>query len=600
MTEERRDSVDAPEGTPAETGAAQSAAPVDQTPAGAPSDKLVVSREEAQAAAPAATMLDGIEVRNAAETPAVPDFLAEQAPHAPAYRVEQPVYEAERRQEAVAFEQPAYDKPAFAAPDQMPAYAGGRPLGEAQQLAPRGGYEGQYSGAQQLPPQQPQQNYGERPRYGQPAGQPSFSEQPGREERPGFAPHQQGAFWPGTRPASPPPPPPLVPGMGGPSGPGGPNWAPVPPPPTPARRGPSSVVFVVAGLVIALVAGAVGAGVVVATDDDKPSSGISLSPADSGKQQARDPQSVAGIAQRVLPSVVTVKVSLGDGNGGSGTGFIVKDGYIITNNHVVSAGGQGGGGSTLEVEFSDGKELPATVVGVSADNDVAVIKVTGSHDLPPLELGDSDGLVVGDQVIAIGSPLGLEGSVTTGIISAKGRVVPTRSENGGDGAVITALQTDAAINPGNSGGPLVNAADGKVIGMNTAIASLGNGQESGSIGLGFAIPIKKVASVAQTLINGGTIKKTIIGISIDTQYTGDGVKVLTQADANRKPVTPGGPADKAGLKGGDVITAFDGKAMATPEDLIGAITSHNPGDKVKITFKRGNQEQTVEVTLGSS
>ncbi|MEO5876624.1 MAG: trypsin-like peptidase domain-containing protein [Streptosporangiaceae bacterium] len=443
------------------------------------------------------------------------------------------------------------------------------------------------------PPYQP--GYGEQQQQQQQQQQQGYHEQ----QRPGFAPAAPGAFWPGTRPPQGPPPPFQPPQMG-PPGPGAPppNWAPVPPPPaSSSRSGVGLGAFAIIALVIALIAGAVGAGIaVLVTDDSSSPSTVSLKD-DNDKQVAkvRDPKSVAGVAQQVLPSVVTVKVDLGNGEGGTGTGFIVQNGYIITNNHVVAGLGTAG---TLKIVFSDGKESSATVKGTSPSNDVAVIKPETTHNLPPLELGNSDDLAQGDPVIAVGSPLGLQGSVTTGIISALNRVVPTRDENGTDSHVIVALQTDAAINPGNSGGPLIDATTGKVIGMNTAIASLGggSGQESGSIGLGFALPINRVQSVATNLISGQAVTKTVIGISMDTRYQGEGVKIATTGAA---PLTKGGPAEKAGLKPGDVITSADGKPLNIPEDLLLVVTSHNPGDKIKVSFKRGGQEQTVDVTLGA-
>ncbi|WP_460368470.1 S1C family serine protease, partial [Actinocorallia lasiicapitis] len=367
--------------------------------------------------------------------------------------------------------------------------------------------------------------------------------------------------------------------------------------PAAPRRGPSLTLFAVAGLVIALVAGAVGAVVATATDngDDKSISLGNPKSSEGGDMPARDPGSVAGIAQKVLPSVVTVKLQLGEG-GGTGSGFIVDQGYVITNNHVVSQAGSAG--AELSVEFSDDSTAPATVVGTSPADDVAVLKLTTNHALPPLPLGDSSKLAVGDQVIAIGSPLGLEGSVTSGIISARDRVVGTSGSNGSDAAAITAIQTDAAINPGNSGGPLVEVSSGAVIGMNTAIASLNQGgSESGNIGLGFAIPINKVQEVAEQIVNKKPVTHAIIGIKMDTsQMSDDGVKIMSGAGGG---VTPNGPADKAGLKGGDTILSLDGKKIGSPTDLVALIRSHKPGDKVKITYRRGGEEKTVDVTLGS-
>ncbi|MEO3782239.1 trypsin-like peptidase domain-containing protein [Actinocorallia sp. B10E7] len=539
MTDESRGSVESP-GEPGFT-------PPD-APAEPPADKLVVSREAAQAAAPAATMLDGMSVRQ-------DDGEAQWASGG------QPLPQ----------QQKSEPQPNFAKPDAFR---------EAENAAP--------------PPYQDSP-----PPYGEPA--------PYAEQRPGFAPHQQGAFWPGTQPPPPPPqqppllvpgmggPPPSVPGQGGPSGPGGPNWAPVPGPPPRPKRTPGLGLFAIAALVIALVAGSVGAGLAVTLTENSTSDRISLGGDNSDASQARDPESVAGIAQRVLPSVVTVKVSMGNGEGGSGTGFVVEGGYIITNYHVVSSGGLGQASSVVVVT-NDDKQLSANVVGSSSQNDVAVLKTQSDHGLPALELGNSDALAVGDQVMAIGSPLGLSGSVTTGIISAKDRVVPTQSENGAETSMITALQTDAAINPGNSGGPLIDLSSGRVIGVNTAIASLSNGSgESGSIGLGFAIPSNKVRQVAKTLIQGGTVKKTVIGISMDRQYVGEGVQILKD---DREGIVKNGPADKAGLRPGDIILKVDDKVITSTESLVVVITSHAPGDTVTVTYRRGGQEKTAKVTLG--
>ncbi|GAA2722682.1 S1C family serine protease [Actinocorallia aurantiaca] len=539
MTDESRGSVE----SQGESGFTPPDAPTEP-----PADRLVVSREAAQAAAPTTTMLDGMSAQQQDGGGAQWASGGQPLPR----------------------QQQSEPQPNFAKPDSFR---------ESEQAAP--------------PPYQDSP-----PPYGEPA--------PYGEQRPGFAPYQQGAFWPGTQPPPPPPqqppllvpgmggPPPQVPSQGGPSGPGGPNWAPVPGPPPQPKRTPGLGVFAIAALVIALVAGSVGAGLAVTLTDGGQSERISLGGDRGDSTQARDPDSVAGVAQRVLPSVVTVKVSMGNGEGGSGTGFVVEGGYIITNYHVVSSGGLGQASSVVVVT-NDEKQLPANVVGSSPQNDVAVLKTQNDHGLPALELGNSDALAVGDQVMAIGSPLGLSGSVTTGIVSAKDRVVPTQSEDGAESSMITALQTDAAINPGNSGGPLVDLSSGQVIGVNTAIASLSSGSgESGSIGLGFAIPSNKVRQVAETLIQGGTVKKTVIGISMDLTYVGDGVQVLN----NQQGIVKNGPADKAGLKPGDIILKVDDKAITSTESLIVAVASHAPGDKVTITYRRGGQEKTAQVTLG--
>jgi putative serine protease PepD len=341
---------------------------------------------------------------------------------------------------------------------------------------------------------------------------------------------------------------------------------------------------------------------VIATDDDNGDGGSVSLGGGSGsdtKVQSRPPDSVAGVAQRVLPSVVMIRVESSQGEVG-GTGFIVNGGYIVTNNHVVSEARQG---AQMQVIFNDKKTLPATVKGADPSSDVAVVKVEGQHSLPALALGDSTKLAVGDPVIAIGSPLGLQGSVTTGIVSSLNRAVPTQGEGGGDSSYLNAIQTDAAINPGNSGGPLVDA-KGRVIGINTAIAtlggqSLGGGGQSGSIGLGFAIPINQGKRVAEEIIRTGQVKMAKLGVLPDPQYQQGGARIMQQAVQGQDPVTKGGPADKAGLKPGDVITKVDDQPIEDATDLIAQIRSRAPGDRIKVTYQRGGKETTVEITLGS-
>ena len=299
--------------------------------------------------------------------------------------------------------------------------------------------------------------------------------------------------------------------------------------------------------------------------------------------------SVADIAQRVLPSVVSISAR-GARGGGSGTGFIIDStGFILTNNHVISDAAVDGG--RIEVQLNDGTTLGATIVGRDSAYDLAVLKVDRTG-LTALTFGDSDQVAVGDAVIAIGSPLGLSGTVTLGIVSAKDRAV-TAGEDAGDNSYINAIQTDAAINPGNSGGPLVNSA-GAVIGVNSAIATLGTSflsSPSGSIGLGFAIPINQARKTAEQLIKTGKATYPVVGISVDMQYAGDGAKIADTQNA----IVSGGPAARAGLRAGDLITKFDGRTITTPEELIVAIRSMNVGDKVEIEYIRA--EKTLKATL---
>jgi len=303
----------------------------------------------------------------------------------------------------------------------------------------------------------------------------------------------------------------------------------------------------------------------------------------------RPPGSVADIAQRVLPSVVSISAR-GARGGGSGTGFVIdSNGFILTNDHVISDAAVDGG--RIDVQLNDGTTLKATIIGRDSSYDLAVLKID-RRGLTALTFGDSDEVAVGDAVIAIGSPLGLSGTVTLGIVSAKDRAV-TAGEDAGDNSYINAIQTDAAINPGNSGGPLVNSA-GAVIGVNSAIATLGSSflsSQAGSIGLGFAIPINQARKTAEQLIKTGKATYPVVGISVDMQYAGDGAKIADTANA----IAPGGPAAKAGLRAGDLITKFNNRTITTPEELIVSIRSQNVGDKVEIEYIRSGK--TLKATL---
>ena len=305
----------------------------------------------------------------------------------------------------------------------------------------------------------------------------------------------------------------------------------------------------------------------------------------------RPPGSAADIAQRVLPSVVSISAR-GVRGGGSGTGFVIdSNGFILTNDHVISDAAVDGG--RIDVQLNDGTTLKATIIGRDSAYDLAVLKID-RRGLTALTFGDSDEVAVGDAVIAIGSPLGLSGTVTLGIVSAKDRAV-TAGEDAGDNSYINAIQTDAAINPGNSGGPLVNSA-GAVIGVNSAIATLGSSflsSQSGSIGLGFAIPINQARKTAEQLIKTGKATYPVVGISVDMQYAGDGAKIADTANA----IVPGGPAAKAGLRAGDLITKFNGRTITTPEELIVSIRSQNVGDKVEIEYIRSGKTLKAILTL---
>ena len=306
----------------------------------------------------------------------------------------------------------------------------------------------------------------------------------------------------------------------------------------------------------------------------------------------RAPNSVAGIAQRVLPSVVSISTETSSGSA-TGSGFIIESsGYILTNNHVVDGAT---GSNSITVTLNSGRSMAATIVGTDTAYDLAVLKITATN-LRALQFGDSDKIQVGDSVIAVGSPLGLSGTVTSGIISAKNRAVSAGGSSG-ESSFINALQTDAAINPGNSGGPLVDAT-GAVIGVNSAIASLGSslGGQSGSIGLGFAIPINQARKTANQLIKNGKATYPILGISLDLNYAQGGAKISNTPTG----IHTGSPAEVAGLKAGDVITKFDGKSINGPDELIVAVRARNVGDKVTLTYLRDGASHVVSVTLAAA
>jgi putative serine protease PepD len=307
----------------------------------------------------------------------------------------------------------------------------------------------------------------------------------------------------------------------------------------------------------------------------------------------RKPDSVAGIAQRVLPSVVSIATE-SDSGAGTGSGFIIDSGgMILTNNHVVDDVALYGG--EITVTLNNGQSYEGTIVGRDAPYDLAVLKIA-ANNLPALQFGDSEKVAVGDSVIAIGSPLGLSGTVTLGIISAKNRAV-TAGSGGSESSFINALQTDAAINPGNSGGPLVDAT-GAVIGVNSAIASLGasSGSQLGSIGLGFAIPINQARRTAEQLIKSGKATYPIMGLSLNMTSTGKGALVANQPNA----ILKGGPADKAGIRAGDLITHFEGKEITTAEELIVAVRAQEVGDTIKLRYFRNGKSTEVSLTLVAS
>ncbi|MFK4109249.1 S1C family serine protease [Streptomyces sp. NPDC002176] len=317
--------------------------------------------------------------------------------------------------------------------------------------------------------------------------------------------------------------------------------------------------------------------------------------------RARD--SVAGIAARALPGVVTLHVR-GAAEAGTGTGFVLDGrGHILTNNHVVAPAS---GGGAITVTFSSGDTAEAEVVGRDSGYDLAVVKVEGVQGLTPLPLGDSDGVRVGDPVVAIGAPFDLADTVTSGIVSAKDRPITAGGEKGDgtDVSYVDALQTDAPINPGNSGGPLLDS-QAHVIGVNSAIRSAGRDADStegrsGSVGLGFAIPVNQARRVAEELIGTGHATHPVIGVTLDMDYAGDGARIDARGGAGGPAVLADGPGDRAGLKPGDLITGVDGRPVHSGEELIVKVRAHRPGDRLRLTVGRAGAERTVTLRLGAS
>jgi putative serine protease PepD len=362
------------------------------------------------------------------------------------------------------------------------------------------------------------------------------------------------------------------------------------------QRGVGTAVAI-AAVVGGLVGGAAGAGGAwfavsrhedVAVRDPDASLG-------TGTATPRDttPGSVAAIARNVVPAVVSIEVASGAARG-TGSGVIIRqDGYIVTNNHVIEGAG------TVLVTLADGTEAEARVVGTDPDTDLAVVKARATG-LPVAELGRSNNLEVGDPVVAVGSPLGLAGTVTSGIISALNRSLDLPGEGGSPVLLVNAIQTDAAINPGNSGGALVDRA-GRVIGINSAIASLGGalGGSAGSIGLGFAIPIDEARAVTEEIIRTGRATHPFLGISGNdvTPQTAQQFGLSTTQGALVVDVTAGGPAEQAGLRERDIIVRLGDDVITGMGDLIGAIRSHRIGERVVVEYLRGDRRSRVTVTL---
>lgn len=356
-------------------------------------------------------------------------------------------------------------------------------------------------------------------------------------------------------------------------------------PPWAAGPRPSKVAkFVGAGVaVFALMLGSGVAGGALALAVDGDSGGITRTYSAAPVINSADLPKIAAAVQDSVVSIIT--------DNGEGSGVVLSaDGFVLTNNHVVASAS----GDTVRVVFADGKSAQAKIVGTDPKTDLAVVKASGVSDLKAAKFGDSDGMQVGDQVLALGSPLGLQGSVTAGILSARDRTIQA-GENGqqnpqqGASSISGLLQTDAPINPGNSGGALVNTR-GEVIGINTAIATAGQGS-SGNIGVGFAIPSNKAKDVAEKLQRGEKVSHPSLGVSVNAAEDGGALVAA---------VVPGSAAEKAGIQRGDVITRFGDKVVKDSNDLVGAVQAGKVGDRVEVTYKRNGAEAKATVTLAET
>ncbi len=357
-----------------------------------------------------------------------------------------------------------------------------------------------------------------------------------------------------------------------------------------------------AGLLItaALVAGIVGgSGGAVAVNAISGSSAGSANVLTSSNVTAKDQVlngSVEAVAKKVMPSVVQINVADGQ-TAGTGSGIILTtDGMIMTNNHVVESVAKGG---SITVLFNDGTSAKATIVGRDPLTDIAVIKVQGKSGLTPATLGKSANVQVGQNVVAIGSPLGLQGTVTSGIVSALNRPVSAgSSETGASNTdVYPAIQTDAPINPGNSGGPLADM-NGNIIGVDASIASTNtsSSQQAGSVGLGFAIPMDLASNIASQIMDGNTVVHAKLGASVADAVAADGI---TAEGAQIKAVTSGSAAAKAGLQSGDVVTSVNGVTINDAQGLVAEIRSFSPGQSVTLTVQRSGNATQLKATLDS-
>jgi putative serine protease PepD len=365
--------------------------------------------------------------------------------------------------------------------------------------------------------------------------------------------------------------------------------APAPPEPPDIPTGPPRGLGLVAvvSLIVGLLSGALGAaiGYTAATRRESPHAALGAGAGGPAAPQ-RAPESLAALVARVMPSVVTV---MGVGSQGESLGsgfFVTTDGFVLTNEHVIADVPD----EAIRVTLSDARTLTAHVVGRDPESDLAVLKVD-QGDFRPVVLADSDSVAVGDPVTAVGAPLPLAGTVTSGIVSALDRTIETR-DVGGVQRYYAAIQTDAAVNRGNSGGPLFDAA-GQVIGVNSVIKSLvEDGEEAGNIGIAFAIPINQASRIASEIIDTGRARRTVIGAEIEA-YRGPG------GGARLSVVSSGGPAAAAGLRNGDVVLRLGKHLIAEPHDLIALVRRFDPGTVVTLVYRRGASTLTASVTLAA-
>ena len=377
----------------------------------------------------------------------------------------------------------------------------------------------------------------------------------------------------------------------GPTGPAG------PPQPQRRRRTGLAAAVVATSLIVGGGAGVGGAAIWDATHDAPASSPQADRPETASVADQSDTPAVEGsvesVAQKVLPSVVKIDVT-GEQGAASGSGIILtSDGTILTNNHVVEMAADGAG--SLTVSFADGTTADAEILGTDPLTDTAVIKAEGVTDLQAATIGKSANLGVGEGVVAIGSPYGLDATVTSGIVSALDRPVNVGSDEEGNSTTYPAIQTDAAINPGNSGGPLVDMT-GAVVGINSSIrtaASSYSQSESGSIGLGFAIPIDEVMPIVDQMAKGETPTHARLGLQVGDPQPGD------ESGAVVRNVTAGSTAAEGGLKAGDVITGIDGSRISGADSLVATIRSYRPGETVTVTWRTGDEEHSGDFVLDS-